>query len=110
MPIPSLKLKATYHDGQLLGVAVGPRHEVVLTIRLDPVWDNGDATNRRVRFAKIKNFEEVSAFFARLPRPTPPQDSLGEVIAIVRPTKGTIGVDLAPAGYIEMKGATVEEL
>lgn len=55
-----------FHDGILLGVAVGPRREVTLTASLDPVWQpSGTAECALLRFGNIDNFAEVQAFFAR---------------------------------------------
>ena len=108
--LPRLPLKAEYHDGDVVAVELGPRHEVVLTIRLDPVWNDGNAAERRIRFSKVKNFEEVTEFFRRLGPAREPGDSLDVVLAIVRPRKGTVGVDLASLGFVELRGAEVKEL
>jgi len=108
--IPRLPLSVEYHDGQLLAVQRGPRREFVLTVRLDPVWNEGNDAERRIRFSNVKNFQEVALFFARLPSPRQPRDSLDEVLAIVRPGKRVVGIELASLGYVELTGAEVMEL
>jgi hypothetical protein len=107
---PHLHLSANYHDGQLEGVEFGPRREVVLSVRLDPVWNNGSDAPRRIRFSAIKNYAEVKAFFGGTSIRADTDRSLDEVLAIVRPSKTVIGIDFAKRGYVELQGAKVLEL
>ena len=100
-----LLLQAEYHDGVVEGIELGPRREIVLTVRLDPTWNNGDATSRRLHFSAIKNFDDVSSFFGRA---TP--ESVDEVIGIVLVAKGVIRIELDHLGYVELRGAKVREL
>ena len=104
-----LPLGAEYHDGQVESIEVGPRREVVITVRLDPVWNNGDDSSRRLHFSAIQNFEEVMAFFRRGLRERGEAGYVDEVIGIVLVSKGIIGIDLAGLGYVELRGAKVLE-
>lgn len=103
-----LPLNAEYHDGAVETVEAGPRREVVLTVRLDPVWNNGDDSTRRLHFSAIRNFDEVAAFFRRA-SPAPEGGCVDEVVGIVLVSEGVIGVDLARLGYVEIRGAKVRE-
>ena len=104
-----LPLNAEYHDAAVEAFEVGPRREVVLTVRLDPVWNNGDDSTRRLHFSAIKNFDEVAAFFRQASPAPEGGGSVDEVIGIVLVSKGVIGVDLAWLGYVEIRGAKVRE-
>src|SRR5688500_7980156 len=103
-----LPLNAEYHDGVVEAVEVGPRREVAITVRLDPVWNGGDGSTRRLHFSSIQNFEEVAAFFRRA-SPANEGGFVDEVMGIVLVSKGTIGIDLDALGYIELRGAKVRE-
>ena len=103
-----LPLNAEYHDGAVEAIEAGPRREVVLTVRLDPVWNNGDGSTRRLHFSAIENFDEVGAFF-RQASAAPEGGCVDEVVGIVFVSKGVIGVDLARLGYVEIRGAKVRE-
>jgi hypothetical protein len=104
-----LPLNAEYHDGAVEAVVVGPRREVALTVRLDPVWNGGDDSTRRLHFSAIENFDEVAAFF-RQASPTPEGGCCAdEVLGIVLVSKDVIGVDLARLGHVEIRGAKVLE-
>jgi len=100
-----LPLHAEYHDGVVELIELGPRREVVLTVRLDPVWNNGDGTTRRLRFSAIENFDEVSGFFQRAG-----PEYTDEILEIVLVAKGIIGIELDHLGYVELRGAKVREL
>lgn len=104
-----LPLAAEYHDGQVESIDVGPRREVTVTVRLDPVWNNGDYSTRRLHFSAIHNFEEVAAFFRRGSLARGEVGYIDEVIRIVRASKGIVGLELASLGYVEMRGAKVSE-
>lgn len=104
-----LPLNAEYHDGVVEAVEVGPRREVVLTVRLDPVWNNGEGSARRLHFSAIDNFDEVATFFRQETSAPEGAGYVDEVIAIVLVSKGIIGVDLARLGYVEIRGAKVRE-
>ncbi len=97
--------RAEYHDGVVEGIDLGPRREVVLTVRLDPVWNNGDSTSRRLHFSAIENFSEVSSFFGRA---TP--EYVDEILGIALVARGVIGIELDRLGYIELRGAKVREI
>ena len=104
-----LPLKAEYHDGVVETVEVGPRREVAITVRLDPVWNNGDDSSRRLHFSAIQNFEEVAAFFRQGSPARGEAGCVDEVVGIVLVSKGIIGIDLAGLGYVELRGAKVSE-
>src|SRR5689334_2194296 len=60
-----------FHDGGLLEVKLGPRREVTLTVGLALPGRMGDHMVD-ARFGGITNFEDVRAFFKRIPvRPAP---------------------------------------
>ena len=103
-----LPLNAEYHDGAVEAFELGPRQEVVPTVRLDPVWNDGDDSTRRLHFPAIKNVDEAAAFFRQAP-PAPENGYVDEIIRIVLVSKGVIGIDLARLGYVEIRGARVRE-
>jgi hypothetical protein len=106
---PRLPLEHEYHDGAVVRIEIGPRREVVLHVRLDPVWNDGDESVRRLQFSAIENFDEVAAFFARHLPPPPPNAMVDEVVAVMQPAKRVVGVELSHLGYIELHGAKVRE-
>ena len=59
----STSLKYRYHDSLLESHRVGPQRELILEIRLDPVWNPGAQQNVRLRFGAIENLDEVRSFF-----------------------------------------------
>jgi hypothetical protein len=87
------------HDGLLETCQVGLRREVILGIRLDPVWNPEAPARVRVRFGAISNFEEVRAFFERVERSSQ-HEVLDEVVGIVCREKGKWIVDLAREGAV----------
>lgn len=103
-----LPLNAEYHDGAVEAIETGPRREVVLTVRLDPVWNDGDGSTRRLHFSAIKNFDEVAAFFRRAPV-APEGGDIDEILGVVLVSKDVIGVELDHLGYVEIRGAKVRE-
>lgn len=102
-----LPLGAEYHDAQVESVEVGPRREVVITVRLDPVWNDGDDSARRLHLSSIQNFEEVAAFFGRCS--STPGGCRDEVLGITHVSKGVIGIELVYSGYVEVRGAKLRE-
>lgn len=55
---PRLRLEREYHDRGIVRIDVGPRREVVLHVRLDPVWNGGDQSVRQLRFSASEKFDE----------------------------------------------------
>jgi len=104
-----LPLAHEYHDVSVEKIDLGPRREVVLHVRLDPVWNNGDSSVRRLHFSAIQNFDEIEAFFAASTVPNTPDAAIDEVIGIVQPQKRVIGLDLARLGYVEFRGTKLHE-
>ena len=104
-----MPLGAEYHDGQIESVEVGPRREVVITVRLDPVWNDGDGSSRRLHLSAIQNFEEVAAFFERCSPAREGAGAVDEVLRIVLVSQGVIGIELAYSGHVEVRGAKVRE-
>lgn len=104
-----LPLNAEYHDGVVEAVEVGPRREIVITVRLDPVWNDGDGSTRRLYFSAIQNFEEVAAFFQRASPAEGGEGFVDEVLGIMLVSKGIIGIEFDGLGYIELRGAKVRE-
>jgi hypothetical protein len=103
-----LPLKANYHDGVVEAVEVGPRREVAISVRLDPVWNDGDGSTRRLHFSAIQNFEDVAAFFGQH-SPAEGSGFFDEVIGIVLVSKDVIGIELDGLGYVELRGAKFRE-
>jgi hypothetical protein len=93
------KLTYGYHDSLLERCQVGPQQEVILEVRLDPVWNRHAPRNVRLRFGAIQNFEEVRAFFERVQEASH-QEVLDEVVGIVCRQKGRWVVDLARNGAV----------
>lgn len=108
---PRLPLAHEYHDGVLVGIELGPRREVVLHVRLDPVWNAGQGHVQRLHLSAIQNFDDVAAFFRRAPSLGDPgaEVPLDEVLAIVQPAKRVVGVAFDRLGYVEDHGAKVRE-
>jgi hypothetical protein len=104
-----LPLNAEYHDGAVEAVEAGPRREVVITVRLDPVWNNGDDSTRRLHFSAIKNFDDVAAFFRQTSLASEGSGCIDEAVGIVLVSKGVTVFDLAQLGYVEIHGAKVRE-
>jgi hypothetical protein len=104
-----LPLGAEYHDGQVESIEVGPRREVVIIVRLDPVWNNGDGSTRRLHFSAIENFEEVAAFFRGSLPARGTAGYLDEMIAVTLVSKDVVGIHLSVSGYVEVRGAKVRE-
>jgi hypothetical protein len=102
-----LPLGAEYHDGHIESVEVGPRREVVITVRLDPVWNDGDDSARRLHFSSIQNFEEVASFFGRCS--SAQGGCRDDVLGITLVADGVIGIELTYTGYVEVRGAKVRE-
>src|SRR5262245_46011331 len=74
--------KHNYHDGQLASFVLGPRRELTLEIALDPVWNKEEPPAVTVRFAGIKNYDEVAAFFRTLPQPSRPDAYIAEIVGL----------------------------
>jgi len=96
------KLMYGYHDAQLEGCQVGPQREVILDIRLDPVWNRHAPRHVRLRFGAIQNFDDVQSFFDRvLARPDrAPEGFIDEIAGIVCTAKGAWVVDLDRGGSV----------
>ena len=107
---PRLPLRREYHDAQVESFELGPRHEVQLVVHLDPVWNDGNAGPCRLHFSTIENWDEVVARLQTAPNALPQEAYVDEIIGIVRPEKGVVGIDFARRGYIELRGAKVQEV
>lgn len=60
--------KHVFHEGYLNGFKIGANREITLDISLSPAF-NKTTSSVRLLIGGIKNFEEVSGFFKRLPLP-----------------------------------------
>lgn len=94
---PSRRLAHNYRDGLLEAIDVGPRREVVLHVRLDPVWNGGDALVRRVRISAIDSFDEIAAALGAGASPRLDGRAVDEVITLSAGGDG-VAVELAHAG------------
>ena len=83
------RLTYGYHDAQLEACELGPQREVVLQVRLDPVWNRHAPRYVRLRFGAIQNFDEVQVFFERLKAATdrPPEGYLDGIAGIACTSK-----------------------
>jgi hypothetical protein len=79
---------------------VGLQREIVLEIRLDPVWNRHAPRNVRLRFGTIQNFEDVQVFFERLKARTdrPPEGYLDGIAGIECTAKQPWVVDFDRGG------------
>lgn len=87
-----------YHDSWLERFELGPRRELILQIRLDPVWNPRAPEDVRLRFGGIQNFDEVRTFFDLLEPVS--RGALNVVDEIARPEKGKWIVDLDRSGTV----------
>jgi len=104
------QFKHAYHDGRLVSATAGPRREISLTIRLDPVWNNGLDKECMIRFGAIQNFEEVAAFVRCLRCPDNPDLFLDEVLHLGWNPAGNVELELDRQGYIELVRPKVVEI
>lgn len=98
-----------YHDSHIQSFQVGPRQEVTLDIHLDPVWNKGGAVTARIRFAGIKNFPDVSAFFGKFVKPEEGR-FVDEIIGIKKTGKLTWLLDLDRSGSLVIQCSHFDEL
>jgi hypothetical protein len=61
--VTTRELRHSYHDAGLVSFSLGPRHELTLLVA------RPSHAESCIRFGAIVNFDEVSGFFAKLPRP-----------------------------------------
>jgi hypothetical protein len=111
MPRSRLKpypLKSNYHDGQLEHIDFSVPGQVTLSVRLDPVWNGGDARVQRLQLSEVKNFDEVSAFFARASS-AGTASSMATVIGVVEAGDGMLGLDFTELGYVTVRTRVVRE-
>ncbi|HEY5993599.1 MAG TPA: hypothetical protein VIU46_03265 [Gallionellaceae bacterium] len=94
------RLSNNYHDAHLERVAIGPRPELVLFIRLDPAHNATILQDAVVRFGSIANFREVEAFFSTLPMDAA-SDHLGIIRRLEPEARGSWA--LALEGYGEVR-------
>jgi hypothetical protein len=107
---PKLPLRREYHDAQVESVELGPRQEIQLVVHLDPVWNDGDTGPCRLHFSNISNWDDVVARLQSALSALPSGAYVDEIIGIVRPEKGVVGIDFARRGYVELRGARVQEI
>ncbi len=80
-----------------------------ITVQLDPVWNGGDGSSRRLQFSAIQNFEDVAAFFRQASSAEEGGDLVDVFLGIVLVSKGIIGLEFGGLGYVELRGAKVRE-
>jgi hypothetical protein len=93
-----------FHDGQLIDFSIGPRREISLHVRLDPVWNEQQDRTVIIRFGGIVNMESVRSFFERIERPQNENHAIDEVIGLIhsREKRDVIVLDLQESGSIEI--------
>ena len=92
-------LTYTYHDSQLEGCDFGPRRELRMSLRLDPVWNPHAPDVVTLHFSSIDNFAVVHAFFSKVVAASL-REPLADVIGLDAIAKGTWVVDLAAHGAV----------
>lgn len=95
------KLNFHYHDALLVGCQVGPRREVTLRVRLDPIWNPTGPQEVQLRFGAIQNFDDVRALLEQLLNSVK-RETLDEIVGIVSTGKGEWTLDLARAGALSI--------
>jgi hypothetical protein len=98
-----------FHDGQLTDFSIGPRREISIRVRLDPVWNEQQERTVIVRFGAIVNMETVTSFFERIERPNDQNQAIDEVVGLVhlREKKEVILLDLSKSGSVEIQARNV---
>ncbi len=71
----------SFHDSSLLGVQMGPRRDLSLSIDLDPAWNPGGGAVK-VNFDAVENFAEVKEFFSALEDSDEPEAYLAEITGL----------------------------
>ena len=100
----------SYHDGALIAASIGPRREVSLVIRLDPVWNDGVDKECTVRLGAIQNFEDVAAFVRTLRAPDHPGAYIDGVLHLGWTAEGNVRFELATHGFVEISRPKVVEI
>ena len=100
----------SYHDGGLVAAIVGPRREISLVIRLDPVWNNGLEKESTVRMGAIQNFDDVAAFVRALAPPDFPGAYIDEVVHLDWTSEGNVRLSLATHGLVDVSRPKVVEI
>ena len=100
----------SYHDGALVAATIGPRREVSLVIRLDPVWNHGVDKECTVRLGAIRNFEDVAAFVRTLRAPEHPGAYIDGVLHLGWTAEGNVRLELATHGFVEISRPKVVEI
>jgi hypothetical protein len=96
------RFSRVYHDGGLTEVVLGPRREVRLTIRLDPVWNEGNEMECTLHLSDIKNYEAVKGFFQSLASSPGRMGDLDQVVDISWTEQGNVTIDLDGGGFTEV--------
>ncbi|HEX6052589.1 MAG TPA: hypothetical protein VFZ21_25165 [Gemmatimonadaceae bacterium] len=100
----------SYHDGSLVAASVGPRREVSLVIRLDPVWNDGVDKECTVRLGAIQNFDDVAAFVRTLQTPARSDAYIDQVVHLRWTAGGNVRLELATHGFVEISRPKVVEI
>jgi hypothetical protein len=98
-----------HHDSHIESFQLGPRQELTLDIRLDPVWNKGGAITSRIRFGGIKNYEEVCRIFEKLTKPVAGR-FVDEIIGIKKTSKLSWILDLSGSGSLAIQCAHCDQL
>jgi hypothetical protein len=104
------RLSHAYHDAGLVSASVGPRREIGLVVRLDPVWNNGLDKECTVRLGAVRNFEEVAAFVRALTPPERGRAYLDQVLRLDWNSDGNVDLELERHGFIEVMKPKVMEI
>jgi hypothetical protein len=100
----------SYHDGALVAASIGPRREVSLVIRLDPVWNDGVDKECTVHIGAIQHFEDVAVFVRALRGTDQPGASIDDVLHLGWTAEGNVRLELATHGFIEISRPNVVEI
>ncbi len=93
-----------FHDGHLIDFSIGPRREISIHVRLDPIWNERQERTVIVRFGGIVNMDAVTSFFGRIERPEDTTHAIDEVIGLIylREKKDVVVLDLHKSGSVEI--------
>ena len=98
-----------YHDAGLLGITIGPRHEVTLHVVLDPVWNDGSARECHIRIGDIQNWEDAEAFFQQVPAARQADAHRDTIIRLGWTPGKDLEVELSQTGYLQINRPKVTE-
>ncbi|GAA4391088.1 hypothetical protein GCM10023186_40020 [Hymenobacter koreensis] len=103
-------MRYKYHDAGVASFRLGPRHELVLQVVLDAVWNPLTSCTIELRCGAIGNYSEVSTFCMRtLSRVVSPGAFL-DTIDSVSVTNETCLISFSESGCLLIRTSKIQEL